>query len=271
MTKDFESDREKQLAEFLTGSSDRLVLNWLTDRLGGDDVLISLDRKSGEDPEAFVVSFIRRRGLNDPAVLKLSRSIRAMLRQIDQCRPTLDPQHHALIRLCQQVFVPLASDWFVKHLKGLPVDAPLDPLDDAIARAAVVHANAADNPALRTDWERLLRTKRYATVALHGIARSWVNQMPYTHTWWNAESSPVRERELRYFVAAAVREAGVADFVAALKATSSQWPQGLKDSIDRALALAGEQRLFRTAQQCAIRNALDGAARRRELVLEQTA
>jgi hypothetical protein len=266
------TNTEKELEAYLTNSHVLTVIEWLTNRAAFRDAKFRIDLKSGEDAEALIVSFLQRRGLSDPASDKLAQALVRILRELDPVVSPTDVEALAL-RICQQVYVPRTTSWFVKQLKRIVgnIHQTLDPMDDAVARAAVVQAHVTHGGELRPVWAKLLESPRYATIALHGLTRTWAQQTALLDVWWSNASARVRERELRYMLKSALREHGATEVVSVCRGHVTRWSPVLREAVDRIIESEGYMRPFRVSQQSALKNALDGAARRPELVLEDTA
>jgi hypothetical protein len=265
-------ESERLLAERLMTWNADDVRQWLLERLDSRDTVLRQDRKADEDPDTVLIGFLQRRGITDPAAVKLGTGFRDLLRDLEQSRPTVESYHVATLRVCQQVYIPRTTAWFQKQLALITSSskATYGEFDEMILRGAVVQVSGSQNPRARELWLMLLVRQSTSTIALHGLARTWLQQVQYLESWWNSETAAVRERELRHLLGAACREMTPVDVVSRCRENTVAWPQSLKDAIDRSLSLLGYTRPFRS-QTCAIRNAIDGAARRRELVLEDTA
>jgi hypothetical protein len=277
-----------------SGLGIREVVAWLRSRMTGMDSVIPVDRRADEDPEALIVGLLRDIGAADPVSRLIASSVRQLLVEASSDPALAAPFIVPLLRLCQQVVLPIAADWFVAELASIAFDLDRyrlrwqDPkVVDDIIRAATVQAPGLPSSSSRAHWLALLQRPEMATAALLGLAPSFRERAMHLSEWWSRAPSTEKLKELRFLLVIGQRTEGIEGVKQILMAVGSSWPGDLKVAVNKILVRNETRAAFVTATEQVQTNAafvtaseqvttngthwcaLQGAARKRSIVLNE--
>lgn len=257
----------------------RWVLHWLRARFSANDPYLPLDHRVDEDPESLIVGILTDVGLAHPASVLITRALSQLLSEAEAATPDLVPFLSPLLRVCQRVHLPSLGSWFLAQLEAIALahDAfeqrwtGVSQVNELLY-AAIVQIPAQTVPAARPHWRALLGIPRYATQALLGLGRSFVDQIEFLPSWWDSVIVGERDRELAQLVKAAIRTVGQNRVIQSLQDNALLIPVDLQQAIDAILsaervdpAFSGQRQHGRTAG--GFTAAICNAALRRDLVL----
>lgn len=246
------------------------ISQWLRTRLSGADAFAPLDKRTDEDPEAIIVSFIRQVGSRSPGAVSIGQ---AVVRLLDDCSPpdAFPPYFKSLLRLCQRVVIPITNSWFSEQL--IVAAENLDNYRERwlISTNEILYAAAQQAPgyvgsATRDSWLTLLRHPDATTVAWYALARTVADRIQHLASWWSTAPDEEIQHELRYLLFTGLRDNEPDEFLNLIEHTGSAWPQSLREAIDRELKQLGTVPIFETTSR-SLHCAIDGAGRRRAFVL----
>jgi hypothetical protein len=257
----------------------RVVRPWLRERLSGRDPHQPIDVRTSEDPDAFVVGMLREVGPGHPAFDVIARAVLGLLDEAAGGAAVVPVYFGSLLRICQQVRLPLVSTWFAEELGKL--SRGTDELKHREARwggyetvkeivyAAIIQSPGLVEAASRPAWERLLDEPRYATLAFVALSRTFPDQVRHLGKWWTACQIDERDRELEQILDSALRDEGEARARALLGQHGASLTRELQRAIDAILRRLGSSEAFVTPREHTHThaNAIDGAGLLRELVL----
>jgi hypothetical protein len=250
------------------------LANWIQDRLSGRDPWFPIDRRSDEDPESLIVGLLRNLGLGHPLVPLVGQAVLHLLSQAGTAAPSAPAYFRPLLRLCQQVALPLTASWFLQELKSL-AEQPEgfaarwqeEGLVNEILFAALRQAPGRPGSPARAYWESLLNRPESTTLALSALGTSLQEQVSHLAVWWSVCPREERELELSQFIFEALTE-GEEDARAILGRVP--FPSGLRAALDQELKGYGARPLpVQINSQCkAQSNAFKDAGLQRQYLLE---
>jgi len=229
---------------------DSWIESWLRERLSGRDSHFPVDIRAGEDPEAFVVGFLRQAGPAHPATLAVSRSVLRLLDEARRFEPQTPPWLIPLLRLCQQVRLDLVFSWFREELQVIASDSDaarqrwgdLRVVRDILLAAVLQAPGRSPSPAVEA-WQVLLKTADFSSLALAALGSSFEQKLPYLAAWWNHCPPDRRGRELKYLVYRALDQE---EPIYILLTQVPSFPSDLCEAIDQELQAQGAQPFFDT-------------------------
>jgi len=236
----------------------RWVKQWLEARLSGSDPYFPIDTRYDEDPEAFVASILRDAGTDSPGAAILCRAALQLLDRARDLAPRVPPYFKSLLRLCQRLSLPQAASWFTEELATLAgdpdaADRRWGGYDHAkeIVYAALVQTPGLPTAASHESWLALMKTPRYATLALLGAGTSLREKALHLREWWHSCPATDRERDLDQMIFTALKthagRNGDNTVQSILRSVGQPYPHDLKDAIDRALQENGGEPAFHGA------------------------
>jgi hypothetical protein len=237
----------------------RWVEGWLAARLARNDPYFPVDTRADEDPEAFVAAILTDAGLEHPGSALIAR---AALRLLDKARAQAPREPHyfqALLGLCQRVPLPYAGSWFTEELERLARDPEGTERHwggyehtKEIVFAAMVQSPGLRTAASRPSWLALMKTPKYATLALLGLKGSAEERFSHLNVWWRHCPSEDRERELDQMMFTELKMSegrnGSTTVQSILRSVGWAYPRDLKDAINHALKENGGEPAFNGAE-----------------------
>ena len=132
----------------------------------------------------------------------LVRSFLSLLEKQTRELPIKKTYWPNLLRVCQQIHLPLTATWFARELHLIATDQTAATLkwDSVASTREILFAAVRQCPAARyadalPDWERLLRVRQYSSIGLIGISSNVSDQLQHLSIWWTVSPPESRRSE----------------------------------------------------------------------------